>query len=195
MAFVPQNFVDKVGPIVAAAWLNPLDVTVNSVLAGAQTVAQALTALGVVAKQKASKAAQTSRTTTVLAADPDLSLTVPGAGIFRFEISLGVSVAGSSGATPGISLEPHFSGTLATGTSQNLGNYFGAMDGAVSGAMSVNAATGFSLTSLGTNGLTIIGYFQCTNGGTFALEWAQNNTSGNPVLLVPGSYMTLEQLG
>jgi hypothetical protein len=47
MAFTPQNFKDNVGPVLAASWLNALDVTANFVLNGAQTVAQAQTALGI----------------------------------------------------------------------------------------------------------------------------------------------------
>ena len=46
MPFTPQNFVDKVGPAIKSSWLNALDVTANFVLGGAQTVAAALTALG-----------------------------------------------------------------------------------------------------------------------------------------------------
>lgn len=48
MPFTPKNYVDQVGPPIVAAWLNPLDVLANSVLAGAQTVPQVLAALGIV---------------------------------------------------------------------------------------------------------------------------------------------------
>ena len=47
MAFTAQNFVNQQLPAVGATWLNGVDVTVNSVLAGAQTVAQAQAALGI----------------------------------------------------------------------------------------------------------------------------------------------------
>lgn len=47
MPFSPQNFVDQVGPVLSAAWLNPVDVLTNSVFQGATTPAQALTALGI----------------------------------------------------------------------------------------------------------------------------------------------------
>jgi len=47
MTFTPKNYVDGVGPDVSAAWLNAVDVLVNSVMAGASTPAQALTALGI----------------------------------------------------------------------------------------------------------------------------------------------------
>jgi hypothetical protein len=46
MPFTPQNFVNQVGPPVSAVWLNGVDVTCNFVLDGAQTVPQALAALG-----------------------------------------------------------------------------------------------------------------------------------------------------
>jgi hypothetical protein len=49
MAFTPQNFKDKTGPAVSANWLNGVDVTINGVLQAAQTVPQALTALGLAA--------------------------------------------------------------------------------------------------------------------------------------------------
>jgi hypothetical protein len=49
MAFIPQNFKAQVGPAIKAIWLNALDVTANFVLGGAQTVAQALAALGLTA--------------------------------------------------------------------------------------------------------------------------------------------------
>src|SRR5208337_3990994 len=45
---MPQNFVDKVGPVVSAAWLNGVDGTCNVALGGAQTVAQAQSVLGIV---------------------------------------------------------------------------------------------------------------------------------------------------
>src|SRR5882724_10133948 len=48
MAFAPQNFKDLSPPAISAAWLNALDVTANSVLAGAQTVPQAQSALGII---------------------------------------------------------------------------------------------------------------------------------------------------
>jgi hypothetical protein len=47
MTFTPQNFVNQVGPAVSAVWLNGVDVTVNFVLNGAQTVAAAQAALGI----------------------------------------------------------------------------------------------------------------------------------------------------
>ena len=46
MTFVPQNFVNQVGPPLNATWLNGLDVAVNSTLGGGQTVAAVLSALG-----------------------------------------------------------------------------------------------------------------------------------------------------
>lgn len=46
MAFTPQNFVDKVGPTVSAAFLNALDVTVNQALQGVQTTAQLIALVG-----------------------------------------------------------------------------------------------------------------------------------------------------
>jgi hypothetical protein len=49
MPFSPQNFINGGGPAIGAAWLNALDVTANSVLAGAQNVPAALTALGLTA--------------------------------------------------------------------------------------------------------------------------------------------------
>jgi len=47
MPFNPQNFVNNQLPAVSANWLNGVDVTVNSVLGGAQTVSQAQTALAI----------------------------------------------------------------------------------------------------------------------------------------------------
>lgn len=46
MTFTPQNFKDGVGPAASANWLNGIDVTVNSILGGAQTVPAAQAALG-----------------------------------------------------------------------------------------------------------------------------------------------------
>ena len=40
-----QNFIDKVGPAVSAAWLNGVDIVVNSILGGATTNAQARNSL------------------------------------------------------------------------------------------------------------------------------------------------------
>ena len=47
MSFKPQNFVDFLGPVVSAKFLNGLDTTVNNVLAGAKTVTAARAALGI----------------------------------------------------------------------------------------------------------------------------------------------------
>ena len=52
MAFTPKNYVDQVGPAVPAAWLNGVDVTVNSVMQGAQTLVAAQTALGIINTQQ-----------------------------------------------------------------------------------------------------------------------------------------------
>lgn len=48
MTFTPQNFQNQNTPAISAQWLNGVDVTVNSVLAGAQTVPAALAALGII---------------------------------------------------------------------------------------------------------------------------------------------------
>lgn len=45
MPFTPQNFQDKLGPVISSAWLNPIDVLVYSVLQGAQTNPAAIAAL------------------------------------------------------------------------------------------------------------------------------------------------------
>jgi len=45
--FTPQNFVDQVGPVAAAAWLNGVDLTVNNALQGLTTTAEIAALLGV----------------------------------------------------------------------------------------------------------------------------------------------------
>lgn len=62
MAFVPQNFVDKVGPVVKAAFLNGVDILANSIFGSATTNAQARTNLMVDAPLEIANGGTAART-------------------------------------------------------------------------------------------------------------------------------------
>lgn len=81
MAFIPQNFVDRAGPPISAAFLNGIDVLANFVFNGAQTVPAAQTALGLGPLVQAVTADANGHVTVVQPTTPGAALTVNGAVI------------------------------------------------------------------------------------------------------------------
>lgn len=160
-------------------------------------LATALQANGslILANRYTAKASSTTRTsTTTLTADPDLSLTVPIAGLYRMELWLSIVglVTGTQGfkfqlvPTNGSASSPIFgtgvqnvNGTTAIGT-------FGS-------SLSLQTFTDISTTEnyIYRNELMSL---TPSGGMTLALHWAQEASDANGTRLISGSAMTLTRV-
>lgn len=144
------------------------------------------------------KAAQTARSSTITqTADPDLTVSVPGAGTYRLEMYL--SFNAGVGGTQGFDFGFSYSGT---GPSPVTRSYIGVVNGTLVNRLTNNVgALGtteqFATITTVTAGdwLKVTGLFNFSNAGTFALTWAQHSSSANATLLNSGSHMILKKVG
>lgn len=138
-----------------------------------------------------SKAADTARSSTaVAAADPDLTTTL-STGIYEIEVFLGMSTSGSGGAR----LQFNFTGTLDTPTQvvmvqQNNG---GSWSGYTQNGIAINGTVtetigGVDETIHGRTSLNV------TAGGTFAVYWAQNTSDAAATTMRAGSSMRITKV-
>lgn len=146
--------------------------------------------------QSAVKAGSTTRaTTTVLAADPDLQINLTATGTYMFDLMLEFLTAGASGATPGVSFDIVFTGTI---NSSLVAAY------TVDGQANASVATAFALATGGNplslagasvaNTLHLHGVFTVSAPGVLILNWAQETSSANATVLGAGSAMTTQQI-
>jgi hypothetical protein len=145
------------------------------------------------------KASTTSRnTTTSLAADPDLQFT-PGSGTFA--ISFCLQFQGVTTGTQGIKLAFNRT-TLGSdffmwGGSSHANNAPGTFAAQTAGGPgSTNDQLTFSTISVSSARDYLLGSGVLTASGsvTYALEWAQNSSSGNDTRLLGGSWIRYEQI-
>lgn len=145
------------------------------------------------------KGSSTARnTTTTLAADPDLQFT-PGSGTFA--ISFCIQLQGVTTGTQGIKLA--FNRTsigsdffMWSGSTHvnNAAGTFAAQT--VGGPGSTNDQITFSTITVSSGRDYIIGSGVLTASGsiTYALEWAQNSSSGNDTRVLGGSWIRYERI-
>lgn len=147
------------------------------------------------------KAAPTTQaSTTTLINDPDLAVSIPGAGTYRFSILLQVS-QGGAGAV-GIALNTNFSGTITNPGSYAIASTRNAAAGFSGGATLSISSTVNNVLFSANNVATIAGidWFEfegvltCSTAGTFAVAWAQNTNSATATKVDAGSCLTLMQL-
>lgn len=142
------------------------------------------------------KANDTSRTNTVVSADPDLQYAITAAGTYAFELLVTVQTT-ASGVTPGFQGQVNYSGTL--GSAANRGIVDGYNNGAeypgqqviVNG---VNFSAALALDAGGGNLFRVAGTFTATTAGTFSFQWAQNSASGTATTVRAGSSLTITQV-
>jgi hypothetical protein len=147
------------------------------------------------------KAVSTGRSPSApLAADPDLTYSIPTAGTYRVELFLQLS---GSGSPLGFSYEIEFSGSLNSSAGNILAvaglfNNTGVSNSQASVALN-SLVSGIVLGAGGlrpsgpTNAVIIVGTIQVTSSGTLALFWAPNSTSA--ISMLAGSAMTVTQIG
>lgn len=143
------------------------------------------------------KPASTSRSnTTVLAADPDLALAIPGAGTYQFDalISFATTVAG---ATPGATFQAAFSGTLASGFVAAF-TYVGFVNGGATATMlPINQTVTLNLgngVAFNTNILYLRGTLTVSTAGNLSISWAQQTSSATATTLVKGCCIVASQI-
>lgn len=196
------NFVDFVGPVVPASYLNQLDLIRNAVsatAAGAVTLAttQDNTGRGIAICR--TKPAMTSRSaTTVLANDPDLQYVFTATGAYWVRAILFFS--GTATGTQGISFNLNYSGIFAGGQAVLAD---GVVNAASTGGVSSPVATvptqikyAFATISVAPTAdvLRIEGVIIPSTLGTLAIAWAQNSSSANATNLLIGSSLAITQV-
>lgn len=135
---------------------------------------------------EAIKTADTSRAnTTVLAADPHLSLSLDANSTYSFELEF----AYSGTTTPQIKTAL----TGPSGSSGNIGaiNIASSGSGAFAGAF---ATTIINSSGAGTGFQRIRGRIVTTNAGTFALTWAQSTSSATASTIYDGASLRATQI-
>lgn len=147
------------------------------------------------------KAALTSRVTTATPAnDPDLAISIPAAGTYKFSCLVLISQGG--GGSIGARLNMNYSGSVTGTASAVIVTSLTAASG-FTGGLQVSVATSPSTTSASVaNVSTIAGvdYYQfegvltCTTIGTFALGWSQGTSSATATTVGAGSYLTVTQV-
>jgi hypothetical protein len=141
------------------------------------------------------KLTATSRVTSVVSADPDLQIPIPGAGTYAYEALLEVITSGSSGSNPGATIGIAFSGSLsALFATSNV--VLGNMDGSVASSGAINANNNYSLNGANVlNFLQIRGTLTCSGPGTLSVQWAQQTTNAIATTMDAGSGLTAQQIG
>lgn len=192
-----QNFVDKVGPVVSAAWLNMVDVLSTTVFNNAATPTQARTALGVLGASKPADLSRVNSGTTTI--DPDLQVTVPP-GTYRYEYVCFFTVA-TGGNVPGAQLQPAFSGTLGGSGGQGPVIYRDPTAGdKVSTDFGVTTSTptgGIAVGVIAPDGGTVSGFgiLKVTVTGVLSIYWGQATANAAATTLKAGSYIMVVQFG
>ncbi len=143
---------------------------------------------------EAVKPAVTARTsTTTLAVDPDLALTIPRAGTWSFDVWL--NYTGGTLGSSDLKLSMQYSGTSSFG----VWGVNGINTTATSQITANGNAVGTNTLTVGTSGGTfytadIHGQITVSTTGTLALYWAQNTSSATATNLRQGSYLRLKQI-
>lgn len=136
------------------------------------------------------KPAPTSRSnTTVVANDPDLVLTIPGPGTWRYELSFNVSTAGATGVSPGLNFGIAYTGGLA-GNSEATAFAGGNLNNvAYAGQILLNTTTvgNLLLGANGVNSIYIRGILTALGGGVLSLQWAQATSNATATTVNSGS--------
>ena len=146
------------------------------------------------------KAADTSRSTTTLSADPDLTYTLPGAGTYAFQLFIRLA-ADATAASHGFACGPYSSSTFNTALSRM--GAAGMINGTANtnqqaAVQTVSTASAITYGSLSNSSIVdwvvITGSIISTSGGVFAFNWAQNTVGTGNTTVQGGSYMTVTLL-
>lgn len=186
-----QNFVDKVGPIVSATWLNVVDVLKFTVFADASTKAEARTALGVVAVYSAVKPSDTQRTNNTFADDPHLVITGVPAGTWNVKIIIFpvCQAANTQGLQDRVTVS---SGSYGPKTTFGFANsvQFQARYTSMNTSFQANDIT----TGVTFDYITHDGVITTNAAATVAYQWSQRATNASYTAIQQGSFMILTQL-
>jgi hypothetical protein len=143
----------------------------------------------------ATKTVQTSRNTvTAVALDPELVVTIPGAGTYKWEVFI---LAESLSSTPGLRVQMGGTATIV-GNNEYAGWYSTGASNVVMPRTATNVNQDLPLTVVG--GVTVQqvykmeGSIRFSVGGTFGLSWAQAVSNANNVSLDPESYILLTKV-
>lgn len=137
------------------------------------------------------KTAPLGRTAASVVPDPDLTLTIPGAGSYTYEMVL--DVWGSGASNQGALFSADFSGSQTSGFARLM---YGA---GTNVGLSVGANGVFIVTDVlalvSTQSIMVMsGTFTATSSGTFNLGWGTRTATGSATNLGAGSYMTVRQI-
>jgi hypothetical protein len=167
--------------------------TVASISAlGALTASGITVSSGIGQKFHAVKTGPTSRLSGTATADPDLTFSLPAAGLYEFEASLGVGSTGANGMTGQFICSTTTSGSYAVTIVNSSGQGGTIFPGVLTGLGSQNFTT-YAASGTIPNGCMIKGQLTVSGAGTFALYWS--GTSGSvTTTLTTGTYMSVTRI-
>lgn len=161
-------------------------------LLATQVQGNSLNLLGAITAKKSSNTDRSS--TTTLADDPHLTVSIPVSGLYRFDI--GLVFVGITGGAQGFKyrLNPT-NGTVSeafTSRTQSINGTLGV--GSFGSAFSGESHNPISTTE---NFISVRDVVRLTPSGamTIALQWAQETSSANAVRLFSNSYLTATRIG
>lgn len=136
---------------------------------------------------------ETVTSSTALQNDDALTLSIPAAGHWAFELRFRVSAASST---------PDFKFAFNTDANMSNDSYtysYGADNDSINGVRGVSGIDDVEIvdfsSGLTDHAFTIQGVLEISAAGTLTLRWAQNTSSGSAVGLQAGGMMKLEYLG
>jgi hypothetical protein len=145
-----------------------------------------------------SKTLTTNRvSTTTLAADPDLTITLPGTG--SYSVRTFASIFQNGG---GFAFNHSFSGSFTALTNSGMEQFWTHTTGFAAGPYQLQTTPagvryGLSAAQIGTFGAVLIQEFVVSpsSAGTLSFNWSQASSDPSNTQVYIGSYMTVQQVG
>lgn len=150
---------------------------------------------GTVSFLLSSKASSTPRASqTTPSNDPDLVLSIPGAGTYEVECLF--SAYNTTSATIGIAYNLNYSGSFTANSSILLVTGFpsSGISTLIASAVTTILTFGNCGGAIGGGQFLIKATLVATGAGTLAFAWAQNNSNGTATNVGAGSYLTAAQI-
>jgi hypothetical protein len=136
------------------------------------------------------KMGDTSRTSTTVTADPELAVTIPGAGSYAFRMY--INYEGGTGGAADMQFVMNSVGSIRF---QCLG--INASAGTIDPSTTRVGGTAITCLTSGAGALkavTAAGSLVTGTSGTVTFSWAQNSSSGTATIVHAGSWMTFRRL-
>lgn len=172
------------------------DTVLARTAAGKLTLTGQLVTTGIGQTFVAYKVGDTSRTsTTTNTNDPDLTIAIPGAGVW--EITAYFYYSGAGPNTGDMIAGFYYTGTVtAAGSQWSAGGVLASnLNGVNAATLSFNSVTQFGADgTLTPIGAMPVGVLTCSTSGTLTVSWAQRTSNATATIMKQGSWMRATQI-